>query len=121
MTFSEAVPTVFRKYVDFNGRADRSEYWWFALFTFIVSAVLSTLQMLSGLSLFSFLSGIFGLGTILPSLAVAARRMHDIGKSGWWILICLIPVLGWIWYIVLAATPSQQGPNQYGLQPVDTL
>lgn len=119
MTFSQAIPTVFRKYATFNGRADRSEYWWFALGCFIVNVVLNTLFSLTGIKLFYFLDAVFGLAVLVPSLAVCVRRLHDVNKSGWWIFISLIPLVGWVWIIWLLATPSYPETNEYGPVPQD--
>jgi uncharacterized membrane protein YhaH (DUF805 family) len=101
----KAVKTCFNKYVEFKGRADRAEFWWFALFQFVVLAIVGMVStMLYGLAALAFL---------LPGLAVGARRMHDIGKSGWWLLIGLIPFVGWIILIYFLVQPS--GPaNEYG-------
>lgn len=95
MTFQDSIKVCFNKYVDFSGRASRSEYWWFALFVFLGSVVLS---------MFSFwLQVLFLLGTLLPQLAAASRRLHDTNRSGWWQLICLVPLIGWIVLIVFLA------------------
>lgn len=66
---------------------------------------------------FIYLYYIYALAVLVPGIAVAIRRMHDIGRSGWWILISLVPLIGSIWFIVLAALPSQLGPNKYGPNP----
>jgi uncharacterized membrane protein YhaH (DUF805 family) len=95
MTFQESITTCFKKYVDFNGRASRSEYWWFALFIVVVSIVLSMVSR--------ELSGLFSLATLLPSITAAARRLHDTNRSGWWQLIVFIPIIGWIVLIVFLA------------------
>ena len=92
MNFQQSIKLCFSKYADFNGRASRPEYWWFALFIFLASAVLS---MVSNL-----LPGIFAVATLLPSLAVAVRRLHDTERSGWWLLVGLVPVVGFIVLIV---------------------
>ena len=95
MNFQEAIRICFSKYADFNGRATRPEYWWFVLFVVLVGL---------GLSLISpMLSGIFSLGTLLPSVAAAARRLHDTNRSGWWQLICIVPVIGLIVILVFLA------------------
>ena len=95
MNFQDAIRTCFSKYVDFTGRATRPEYWWFVLFVVLVSV---------GLSLVSpMLSGIFSLATLLPSVAAATRRLHDTKRSGWWQLICLVPVIGLIVILVFLA------------------
>jgi uncharacterized membrane protein YhaH (DUF805 family) len=110
----------FKKYFDFSGRATRSEYWWFILFSTIASIILSILdgvfgtydaQMGTGL-----LSGIYSLAVIIPSIAVAARRLHDIGKSGWWQLLLIIPIVGVIILIIWLATDSKED-NKYGPNP----
>lgn len=95
MTFEESVRTCFAKYIDFNGRASRPEYWWFALFVFGVGILISFIS--------ETLSGLFYLGMLLPSIAAATRRLHDTGRSGWWQLIALIPLLGVIVLIVFLA------------------
>lgn len=109
MSFVEAVQVCLRKYADFSGRARRSEYWWFALFNFgvtlILSLVSSVLYVLAALALF------------LPALAVGVRRLHDTGRSGWYLLISLIPLVGAIILIVFLASPGNPEPNQYGDAP----
>jgi len=112
---------VLKKYAVFAGRASRAEYWMFALFNiiFVVVAVildnvLGTAIEGVGYGLFYFL---YGLAVIIPSIAVAVRRLHDIGKSGAWIFIALIPIVGAIWLLVLLVTDSQPGENQYGPNP----
>lgn len=109
MNFVDAVKQCFTKYVGFEGRAARSEYWWWALFVFAVSIVLAMVNAAT-------LANLFSLATLLPSLAVGVRRLHDIGKSGWWLLICLIPLIGWIVLIYWAVQPSE-GDNSFGPAP----
>lgn len=99
MTFQESIRVCFSKYADFNGRAGRSEYWWFILFIVIVSLATSMVG--------SVLSGLFSLGTLLPSIAAATRRLHDTNRSGWWQLILIVPVIGAIVLIVLLAQGSK--------------
>lgn len=98
MTFQESIQVCFNKYVDFSGRASRSEYWWFALFVFLGSLVLGMVS--------TWLNVIFLLATLLPQLAAASRRLHDTGRSGWWQLIGLIPIIGFIVLIVFLAQES---------------
>lgn len=107
MNFGDAIKVCFTKYVGFEGRATRSEYWWWVLFIVLVSIALGALKL-------QMLSGVFSLGVLLPSLAVGARRLHDIGKSGWWLLIYLIPLVGWLVLLFFAVQPSQSGSNEYG-------
>ena len=98
MTFQESVKVCFTKYVDFSGRASRPEYWWFFLFIFIVSLVLTIFS--------SMLANIFSLITFLPSLAAGARRLHETNRSGWWQLLWFVPVIGWIIIIIFLAQPA---------------
>ena len=93
MTFSEAISSGFRNYVGFSGRASRSEFWYWILFTVLVSIALSIIDfgMLSGNSV---LSSIWSLATFLPSLAIGVRRLHDGDRTGWWWLIVIIPLIG---------------------------
>ena len=105
----KAVKTCFTKYAEFAGRAARPEFWWFALFQFVVLTVLS---MVSGA-----LYGIAALGLLLPGLAVGSRRLHDINKSAWLMLLWLIPVIGWILLIYWAAQPGDPAANSYGEPP----
>jgi uncharacterized membrane protein YhaH (DUF805 family) len=120
MGFAEAVQTCLQKYVGFSGRARRSEYWWFFLFTILVSIVASGLDNLLGTMSDTTNVGVIGsiasLALLLPSLAVAIRRLHDTSRSGWWILIGLIPIVGWIILIVFYVQDSH-GDNQYGPSP----
>jgi uncharacterized membrane protein YhaH (DUF805 family) len=102
MTFQESVTVCFRKYADFSGRATRSEYWWFFLFIIVVSLATSYVS--------SALSGLFSLATLLPSIAAAARRLHDTNRSGWWQLIVLVPVVGIIVLIVFLAQEGKAEP-----------
>ena len=106
MTFGESIRTCFSKYATFEGRASRSEYWWFFLFNFLVSLGCGMIS--------DTLSGLFSLAVLLPSLAVGVRRLHDIDKSGWFLLVWLIPLVGWIIQIVWA---TQQGkePNRFSV------
>lgn len=113
--------TAMKKYVDFSGRARRKEYWMFVLFNIIFSIVAIILDNLLGTANedlgYGLIYGLFGLAILLPTLAVTVRRLHDIGKSGWWILISLIPIIGGIWLFILTVTDSQPGDNQYGPNP----
>ncbi|GAA2740030.1 hypothetical protein GCM10009868_00530 [Terrabacter aerolatus] len=115
MSFGEAVRTVYtQKYATFSGRARRSEYWWVYLFNTIVAMVLNVLTAATHSNIFQILVGVFALAAIIPGLAVAARRLHDTGRSGWWILIGLIPLVGAIVLLVFLVGDSQPGPNAYG-------
>ena len=102
-------------YFNFEGRASRSEYWWFSLFTFLCSAIL--MAIFGDGTFGSILRGLVSLALFIPSLGLSVRRMHDINRSGWWILIALVPIVGWIIYIVWACKQSDVNPNQYGPVP----
>ena len=106
---------VLKKYVVFNGRAHRTEFWMFFLFNCIISIVLSIVESLIGLQ--SVLSGLYTLAVLLPSLGVMVRRLHDIGKPGLWILIGLIPIIGGIILIIFACKDSDPGDNEFGPNP----
>ena len=102
---------VFERYAKFDGRAARPEFWWFVLANFIIGVVFNILSQVS--DLFFFLSLLYSLAVLVPYLAVAVRRLHDTDKSGWWLLIGLIPCAGIIILIVFFATEGTRGPNQY--------
>ncbi len=114
MELKEWYLKVLGQYTDFSGRARRKEYWMFVLANFIITAVLSVIDYIIGYNIFV---GLYSIAILIPSLAVCVRRLHDIGKSGWWMLICLIPVIGEIWLIVLFCQDSQYGANQWGANP----
>jgi uncharacterized membrane protein YhaH (DUF805 family) len=101
-------------YADFNGRARRTEFWMFALINFVVAIVLGSIGYIIGTSI---LSTIYSLAVIVPGIAVSVRRLHDIGKSGWWWLIVFVPIIGGIVLIVFAVMDSQPGDNEYGANP----
>lgn len=103
------------KYVDFSGRAGRKEYWMFTLFYILVAIAVSIVDTM--LSLKGMLSTLFALGMFLPSLAISVRRMHDIGKSWVALLINLIPLAGFIIFIIWLARDSAPGTNKYGPNP----
>ena len=106
---------VLKQYTNFSGRARRAEFWMFTLINIIISIVLAGVDAALGLT--NVIGGIYSLLVLLPSLAVSARRLHDINKSGWWLLIGLIPILGWIVLIIWYAKDSDPGSNQYGPNP----
>ena len=115
---------VLKKYAVFSGRARRKEFWMFVLFNFIAVIVAGILDNILNTTYSNQSTGIistlYSLAVLLPGLGVAIRRMHDLGKSGWWVLVSLIPIAGIIWYIVLVATEGQHGDNQYGADPKAT-
>ena len=105
MNFSQAVSTCLRKYVDFSGRSGRPEFWWFFLFQLAVMLVAGMVS--------DMLYGIAALALLLPGLAVSARRLHDIGKSAWFLLLGLIPLLGFLVLLYWFVQPGE-GANAYG-------
>jgi uncharacterized membrane protein YhaH (DUF805 family) len=116
----------FKKYADFQGRARRSEYWLFSLFCFIVGVVIGILRVATGgmealesgrMDALGIVNLLFSLAVLVPSLAVGFRRLHDTDRSAWWILIGLIPLLGWIVLIVFYLLPGTTGPNRFGPDP----
>jgi uncharacterized membrane protein YhaH (DUF805 family) len=112
---------VLRKYAVFNGRSRRKEYWMFVLFNIIVSIVLAVLDTMTGTMSATYGVGLLGtvyaLGVIIPSIAVGVRRLHDTDRSGWWLLIGLVPLIGAIVLIVFFCTDSTPGENRFGANP----
>jgi uncharacterized membrane protein YhaH (DUF805 family) len=110
-----------QKYADFSGRARRSEYWYFLLFYMLVLIALSVVDVVLGW--FSsdagvgVLSGIYTLALLIPSLSVSVRRLHDTDRSGWWLLIGLLPLIGGIVLLVFFVQDSQAGANRFGPNP----
>lgn len=111
MSFKDAIVTCFKKYATFSGRARRSEYWYFSLFNMLVSFVLT---MVLGDSI---IVSLVSLALVVPGLAVSWRRLHDIGRSGAWVFIALVPLVGAILLLVWECTDSQPGENKYGPNP----
>lgn len=117
MNFPDAVRSVLTKYAVFSGRARRSEYWWFFLFNLVVSAVAAGIDAAIGTPIIAI---IVGLALLLPTLAVGARRLHDTGRTGWLLLLAIIPLIGAIVLIVFFCQDTQPGDNQYGAAPKQT-
>lgn len=115
MTFQQAIQSGFQNYVNFKDRSSRSEYWWWFLFALIVGAVAAIIDAILGGMFVQFIAG---LALFLPGLAVGVRRFHDIGKSGWFILIGLIPILGFFILIYFFVQPTQPVPNEWGTGPL---
>ena len=115
---------VLKKYAVFSGRARRAEYWYFVLFNIIVAIVLSLIDTLLGTFNFmqgvGLLSGLYSLAVLIPTLAVTVRRLHDVDRSGWWIFINLIPLIGFIVLLVFAVTDGTPGSNRYGPNPKES-
>ena len=131
MGFMDALTTVFRnKYATFSGRASRSEYWWSYLGYFVIATVLQIFALVGGIALIdagelALLPGLIALGgivaMIIPTIAVSVRRMHDTGKSGWMLLILIIPCIGFILWIVWMVEDGQAHDNAYGPVPTNTM
>jgi uncharacterized membrane protein YhaH (DUF805 family) len=107
--------TVLKKYADFSGRASRAEFWCFFLFCIIAEIILLILD--SMLNTGGILFSIFVLAVFIPTIAVEVRRLHDIGKSGWFLLLIFIPIIGPIILLIWFIKDSQSGTNQYGPNP----
>lgn len=113
-----------KQYADFSTRARRKEYWMYVLFNFLSMITALILSVVLGMYVARFLGWIFNfiylaivLGTLVPSLAVAVRRLHDTNRSGYWIFIGLVPIIGGIWLLVLLCTEGTSGENDYGPDP----
>jgi len=121
VSFTDAVRACMQKYADFSGRARRSEYWWFYLFTGLVGVaavtVLGVIALILDATWPLYLVDLVMLTLLVPSLAVTVRRLHDTGRSGWWWFLGFVPLVGPIILIVWFATDGQPGPNQYGPSP----
>ncbi|PCE30920.1 DUF805 domain-containing protein [Burkholderia ubonensis] len=122
MNFTDAVRSAFNQYATFEGRARRAEYWYFALLTFAVSLVCQLITMLghdasTPALLLSVAALLISLALLVPSLAVTVRRLHDIGRSGWFLLIALIPIIGGIILLVWMCARGTEGPNRFGPDP----
>lgn len=115
MDFMTAVKTCFSKYFTIQGRAQRSEYWWYALFTIIVAIIATLIDSMIGVPIFYL---IFALGTLAPSICVAIRRIHDKDKSGWWLLIGLVPIIGALYLLYMFVTRGTEGDNRFGPDPL---
>ena len=112
---------VLKKYVVFSGRARRKEYWYFFLFNILISFVLAFIDgatgMLDATTGMGTIGGIYSLAVFLPSIAVAVRRLHDTGRTGWWLAIILLPIIGALILLVFSLFDSQEGDNEYGENP----
>ena len=125
MTFTEAVSTVLNKYATFDGRAARSEYWWWVLFIILVQVVTNILDAMIFAPILGLVSGsaqplslLVSLALLIPGLAVSFRRMHDIDKSAWWLLVAFIPIVGILVLIYFFIQKGTSGSNQFGSDPL---
>ncbi len=122
MSFTDAIRKCFQNYVGFSGRAARSEYWWWFLFVLVGNLLFGALDgMLFGAGAeggVGILGAIFGLATLLPSIAVAVRRLHDRDMSGWWVLLALIPLIGFLILLFFYVQKGTDGQNRFGPDPL---
>jgi uncharacterized membrane protein YhaH (DUF805 family) len=107
---------VIKQYANFSGRARRTEYWMFTLINTLISIGLMIITQFVDQRL-SVLNVIYSLALLIPALAVIVRRLHDVNKSGWMYLLMLLPIIGWIWILVLLFTEGTRGENKYGVDP----
>jgi uncharacterized membrane protein YhaH (DUF805 family) len=105
----------FEKFVEFSGRSRRKEFWTFVLVNFGITIILNGLESVIGL--FGIVATLFGLAILIPSIAVGVRRLHDTGRTGWWLLIGFFPLIGLIVLIYFYVQDSEPGANQYGVNP----
>jgi uncharacterized membrane protein YhaH (DUF805 family) len=117
LTFSEAVKSGFDNYANFTGRASRAAFWWWFLFGVLVGIGANILDAIFGS--YPVFSGIAGLALLLPDLAIGVRRLHDTGRTGWWLLIALIPLIGFIVLLIFYLEQGNEGENEYGPPPPD--
>lgn len=108
---------VLKQYAVFNGRARRAEYWYFVLFNLIISIVLGIVDGMMGSSGVGVLGGLYTLAVLIPSLAVSVRRLHDTNRSGWWLLLLLIPLIGALVILLFTVQDGTPGENNYGADP----
>jgi len=112
---------VLKQYIDFNGRARRTEFWMYTLFQFLIlffmGFILGDLSSIINFPELEYLVLFYLIGILPPTFAVIVRRLHDLGKSGWMLLVLFVPFIGNIWFIVLMATNGQSGSNRYGKDP----
>ncbi len=122
MNFVDAVKSAFARFADFATRSSRSEYWWFTLFYLLVILVVNITESSVFGQGMEMTSGIINLLVLLviivPTISVTARRLHDIGRSGWWQLIALIPLLGVLILLYWVVKPGEDGDNRFGANPL---
>ena len=117
MSFGESIKFGFKNYANFEGRSRRSGYWWWFLFTVLVSAAFNILSGGNSESFFGMLGSLGSLALLLPSLAVGVRRLHDTNRSGWHLLYGLIPIAGFIMLLIWFVQDSETGTNRFGANP----
>jgi len=113
------------KYATFEGRARRQEYWYYVLFYVLAIVALAMIDRITGTfskeAGIGLLSGLFVLATIVPTIAVTVRRLHDTDRSGWWVLLELVPIIGGLVLLVFTLLDSQPGANRFGANPKDVI
>ncbi|MBN8872039.1 MAG: DUF805 domain-containing protein [Rhodospirillales bacterium] len=113
-SFGISIQICLRKYASFAGRAPRAEYWWFVLFEILVQLAANMIDHALETTPPGLVGPLASLALLLPALAVAARRLHDIDRSAWWLLLYLVPVVGWLVLLVWHCTRGTRGPNRFG-------
>ncbi len=108
---------VLRQYATFDGRARRQEFWMFTLINFIIAGILEIVRAATDSWFLHLIAGLYGLFVLIPTIAVTVRRLHDSNHRGWWWWIGFVPVIGWIWLLVLLCLDSTPGPNRFGPNP----
>ena len=120
MGFGQAIKTCFKKYAVFEGRAGRSEYWWFFLFSAACVVALSIIDSIVfdvQFENYGVLVIIYLIAVMLPTIAVSVRRLHDMDQTGWWYMLVFVPMIGWILVLCWLIFPGTVGPNKFGLDP----
>lgn len=122
MGFQEAVKSFFSRWSDFKTRSSRSEYWWaylgMMIISFVVGLVIGILMTVLGETIGNILMLVFYIVILVPSIAIMVRRLHDHDKSGWWVLIIFVPILGGLYLLYLFVTKGTDGPNRFGPDPL---
>lgn len=121
MSFGEAVSSGFSNYANFKGRTPRSGYWWWALFSIIMTSIGGIIDNVAGINFegqsVGFVASLISLVLLIPGISVTFRRLHDTGRSGWWWLLSLVCCIGWIFLFIFTIKDSDPGDNQYGPNP----
>ena len=117
MNFGQALGSVFANYATFRGRACRAEYWYFCLLTWLMAIAFGIIRAYDQ-QMGQLFQALWGLATLLPSVAVGARRLHDTNRSGWWLLLSAVPLIGWIFLLIWTVKRGDAGPNDYGDSPI---
>lgn len=118
MSFGQAISSFWKNYVNFKGRARRSEFWFAILFVFLVSAPIGLVSFDLETLTYGPIFYVWSFATFLPMISLYVRRLHDVGKSGWYLLMGFIPLVGWVFVLIEILKVSQMGQNQYGEQPI---